>query len=104
ADADTGVRLVTIEAPEGHPWSAVLSLDGKKLASVFRPHGSAEKPDPVAALHLWDARTGKESRVIPGVIARHQRPAFSPDGTLVAAASQVDGHPLESEVKVWEVE
>src|SRR5262249_8668658 len=38
------------------------------------------------ALHVWDAETGREMRVIPGRFEAHQTPAFSPDGTRVAAA------------------
>ncbi len=96
----TGRRLVSGRRLENSPYVLVFSPDGRKLAGVITPHEADARaargmplhawadgsPALGKALHVWDAETGREIRVIPGSFEAHQSPAFSPDGTRVAAA------------------
>jgi WD40 repeat protein len=103
ADGTTGQKLVTIKGLKGDPGTAVFSPDGKQLAAAVGPRRRAGMPMPVGTLIVWDTQTGKELRLIPGITGYNLRPAFSPDGTRIAAASQADGDSLERVVKVWEI-
>jgi eukaryotic-like serine/threonine-protein kinase len=101
----TGRRLVSGRRLENSPEVLVFSPDGRKLAGVISSHeadaGAAlrgllhawepRSPALGKALHVWDAETGREIRTIPGRFEAHQSPAFSPDGTRVAAALLVRG-------------
>jgi WD40 repeat protein len=113
----TSRRLVSGMRLENTPDVLVFSPDGRKLAGVITPHHlEGTRPGrvnhvrdlfslvPGKALHVWDAETGREIRVIPGTFEGHQSPAFSPDGTRVAAALLADGNPLLRDVKVWELD
>ena len=96
----TGKRLVSGRRLENSPDVLVFSPDGRKLAGVITAHegdARAARGSPLhawadgspalgKALHVWDAETGREIRAIPGSFEAHQGPAFSPDGTRVAAA------------------
>ncbi len=95
----TGRRLVSGRQLENSPDVLVFSPDGRKLAGVITAHDADARaasqprhawadgsPALGKALHVWDAETGREIRVIPGTFEAHQSPAFSPDGTRVAAA------------------
>ena len=94
----TGRRLVSGKRLENSPDVLVFSPDGRKLAGVITAHDADARtarprhawadgsPALGKALHVWDAETGREIRVIPGSFEAHQSPAFSPDGTRVAAA------------------
>jgi serine/threonine protein kinase/WD40 repeat protein len=104
-DITAGRRLVTIRGLENSVYvPPAFSPDGRKIAGVITHRRVAGSPEPGAALHIWDARTGNEIRVIPGRMGSWQRPAFNPDGTRVAAAMQTDESRFSTEVKVWEVE
>jgi serine/threonine protein kinase/WD40 repeat protein len=95
----TGRRLVSGKRLENSPDVLAFSPDGRKLAGVIVAHDSDVRagsqprhawadrsPGLGKALHVWDAETGREIRAIPGSFEAHQSPAFSPDGTRVAAA------------------
>ncbi len=115
----TGRRIVSGKRLENSPDVLAFSADGRKLAGVITPHEAeakrvADRPvhvwiegglsAPGKALVIWDAETGREIRAIPGTFLRHQRPAFTHDGTRVAAAVVADPGASLRDVKVWEVE
>jgi WD40 repeat protein len=104
SELSTGHRLATLRHLENSPYVLAFSSDGRKLAGVVTPHGAQGKPVPGAALHIWDARTGNEIRVLPGTMGTMQCPAFSPDGSRVAAAVLADGSQSLTEAKIWELE
>src|SRR5262249_20832651 len=99
-DAATGSELQRMKKPfQGTVASLALSLDGKLLAS---------KPDFDATVTLWDADTGKEVRELKppehefagfgsGLIPPSHGLAFSPDGRMLAAASE------HGVLRLWQV-
>ncbi len=103
-EVSTGRRLAALRHLENSPGSLSFSSDGRKLAGVITPHGAGGRPAPGAALHIWDARTCDEIRVVPGMMWAYQSPAFSPDGTRVAAVVVADGSPSLSEIKIWDID
>jgi len=90
-DAATGKRLFRVDPPaKGLPGIA-FSPDGKLFAGYS--HGEN------ASVHLWDANNGKEIHRFPNIgDGCLDRPAFSADGKLLAAAT----HQTKT-VKVWDV-
>ena len=81
-----------------------FSPDAAKLAGVVVPHEAEREQVPGKALQIWDVKTGREIRSIPGTFVRVQRPAFSPDGKRIAAAVLAEGSSTERDIKVWELD
>jgi serine/threonine protein kinase/WD40 repeat protein len=103
-DATTGVTLATVTGLKRFPWAAVFSPDGKMLAGVVVPIAPKDMPTSSGGLYIWDTHTGREIRAFRDLTgAPYQRPAFSPDGTRVAAVSQMADNPSANEVRIWEV-
>ncbi len=88
-DAASNRRLFDVEPPAS-TYQVVFSPDGKSLATCAQ-----EGSDCVV---LWDAKTGKQVHRFPKFGRCEDRPAFSRDGRLVAAAS------IDTKLaKVWDV-
>jgi WD40 repeat protein len=103
ADATTGNKLAAVAGPKEFWGTVVFSPDGNTLAGVVSADPEGVPPSP-GGLYLWDARTGREIRIIRDVAgAKYQPPAFSPDGSRVATVLQTTDNPSASEVRVWEV-
>jgi WD40 repeat protein len=98
---DTAVRLVSLEGKPGQekvwnqetPEDVVASLafspDGKVLACA-KGNG---------AIRLWDMAAGAELRPLTNLGGPANQIAYSPDGTLLAVAGDVNG----ALVRVWNV-
>jgi WD40 repeat protein len=112
AALDRGVQTSRLEA----------RLDGGALSVAFSPDGSllaTDMPDPETRwptdeVVLWDVATGDRVRSLPAVApllsienrvddgAEGRALAFSPDGRMLAAASQSDPATLDASITVWD--
>ena len=90
-DPVSGALLATLCCHEGGGYvtGAAYSPDGRLIASA--EHSST--PD----VKVWDATSGQERRTLTGLNDAIYSPAWSADGTKVAASSEAD------EVIVWDV-
>jgi len=96
-DASDGHKMLTLKGHKGVITSVSFSQDCKRLASA----GFDGK------VKVWGVEKGEEIRTLTG----HKGPifslAFSPDGKRLASAGgelDVQGKPLPTEVKVWDVD
>src|SRR5206468_3882201 len=101
-DAVTGIELVRRKLPPDRS-RVTLSPDGRRLASLVSRRTAVELTaagdfdEPAPALVVEDVRTG---RLLLRVPTNLDCTAFSPDGRLVAVASE---HESASLLRVWEV-
>jgi WD40 repeat protein/serine/threonine protein kinase len=92
-DATTVKKLHTIKLKAG-VFGVAFSPDGRRIAAGY---GHQE-----GAVRLWDAETGEEKAVIKIPDMRPNHVAFSPNGKLLAVAS--DGSNNDGIVSVWTLE
>lgn len=91
-----GDRLFrTITDPRGDIAKALLSADGRTLATGSYADGIAESED--ATVRLWDVATGGLKRTLAAHTGTSARMAFSPDGTFLAYTVN------PSSVRLWNV-
>jgi RNA polymerase sigma factor (sigma-70 family) len=84
-DANTGQERPALDKEERKTHSLVVSPDGRWLAAADHPQAAGGTR---AEVTVWDLRAGREAhRLLPGPGSlRAWALAFSPDGTLLAAA------------------
>jgi WD40 repeat protein len=94
-DPTTGqeVRSFQVHSKEPSPSAAVISPDGKRLATA----GVSDK-----TVKVWDTATGKEERTFRGS-APFVSMSFSPDGKRLAGAAPLKFTPV-CEVKLWDLQ
>ncbi len=96
--APSGKKVLAIPNPPDRYWVFLAwSPDGRRLAASFRPDG-AERP---RGIQVWDAASGAEVITLEGNRRELQRLAFSPDGSLLAAAVGIASQP--GEVCLWDL-
>jgi hypothetical protein len=81
-DLHTGTAEVLFTMPRGWISGLAVSPDGGRVAVSHFPFGRER------GVWLWEADTGRLRPVLAGLRAGAGRVAFSPDGTLLAAASE----------------
>jgi WD40 repeat protein len=86
-------EVVVLVGPTPNFGDMTLSTDGKLLATI----------DPTDGLVLRDAATGAPIRSLAAGSDPLGRPAFSPDGSLVAAVQTTAGSPAPDGITVWDV-
>jgi WD40 repeat protein len=104
-NVDTGAEVAQFKVLQDRGVSAILSPDGKRLATFGfaneRAGGAA--PDalpPNRTVQVWDVETGKQLATFVAVTEEFKWikcAAFSPDGTLLATAAD------ENCVALWEI-
>jgi WD40 repeat protein/serine/threonine protein kinase len=104
-EADTGRPALVLEGHTQPVLSVAWSPDGKRLASGGSGSGQFDQNNrfiPLASadntIRVWDARTGKEVRILQGHTGSINGLAWSPDGKRLASAS------LDRSVRVWDAE
>src|SRR5262249_30954359 len=103
-DAATGKELPAIDKEERVTRSLIVSADGRWLAAADHPQAAGGARAEVTG---WDLRAGREAhRLLPGPgDLRAWGVAFSPDGTLLAAAGS--SYPMRDGatgfVTVWDL-
>ncbi len=93
-DVDANKQITSVTPVQNETAYVALSRDGKRLATwgYHRDPDAKEPPkpeaDPMRQIQFWDASTGKQTAKVhlPGVL-NASAVAFSPDGTLAAAAT-----------------
>ena len=86
-DVGTGTLLKTFALPEDYG-SVALSPDGRTFAIT----GAWD-----LTVHLWDAATGQQLKVLTGHKTGVYPVAFSPDGDRLATGS------FDSEIRLWDI-
>src|SRR5262249_45201879 len=90
-DVPTGNKLREMKGPTGHRPCITFSPDDRWVAAM------AGTPGRRAEIKLWDAASGKESKVQMAQASPVWHMAFSPDSKLLATAG------ADRTVRVWEV-
>jgi RNA polymerase sigma factor (sigma-70 family) len=88
-DTATAREVFKIDAPRNRLFPAVLSPDGKLLASGVSYDDSK--------VYLWDAVTGQQRRVLEGHRRGPSCLAFSPDGKLLASGG------ADRTIRLWDL-
>jgi WD40 repeat protein len=100
-ETDTGKKLGPFQPLQNYSVQAVLSPDGKLLASWGQYHGRANESEEERArprtVQLWDVSSGKERGRVVVEGYGISRTAFAPDGRSIAVASG------QASIEVWEV-
>jgi WD40 repeat protein/tRNA A-37 threonylcarbamoyl transferase component Bud32 len=81
------LNRLTFRAHTAGVLSVAFSPDGSRVASGAGPFDESRSDDE-AELKLWDAATGREVLVLPGLKGAVRGLAFSPDGARLASASE----------------
>ena len=94
-DLALGRETVLLEGVVG---TVAISPDGKLVATR---QGVIDQP---GTIHLWDALTGKEVRVLHGHAGNVWTLAFSPDGKRIASAGGIheNSRLRAHEVRIWD--
>ena len=87
AHAQQVVLYLPPDDPSPNSWvlsSVAFSPDGKLVSTTHgMPLGMLQEPKPGQTI-LWDARTGKRTKTIPGTRDGVRSAVFSPDGKTLA--------------------
>jgi WD40 repeat protein len=81
-DLQTGTAEVLFTMPRGWIYGLAVSPDDGRVAVFHVPAGGQR------GVWVWDADTGQMRQVLAGLSGGLGRVAFSPDGTLLAAANE----------------
>jgi RNA polymerase sigma factor (sigma-70 family) len=113
-DAATGRPRATLAGFDAPGCVAAFSPDGRLLLTSTRDYGpkppksaipqmtAAPKRHPLD-VRLWDARTGRELRRLPGDLLACRTAQFSPDGKAVAYLRLTDDPGFVMEGVVWDL-